>query len=353
MQSNGSVESRGAACRAKAVQMELQNMSKAKLKIISNLKCLGAVKLENIEIAYCPYPPNGHLPTLRTFVQSFNYNFILLNGFLPGALKLALCKWLVPFNPCKLVVLDILLLTPRSLKGQLKAAIFKFLFRKIDAVLLYYRNTSGLQRYYGIAPEKFRYIPFKINQYELVQTLTPVDEGYIFCGGKTRRDFDALFGAVKDLPYPVKVVTTSNDDIAPHGSYLDEAAAPPNVEVIRLDGTPRPFIELMAKARLVVMPIKPEICGAGIGVYIMAMALKKCVILSAGPGAEDVLTENQAIIVPPQNPIALRQAIDRAYTDSNYRRFYEENGYRYAMSLQGEDRLMESLVAELRQLKSM
>lgn len=118
-----------------------------------------------------------------------------------------------------------------------------------------------------------------------------------------------------------------------------------------MDGTPRPFIELMAKARLVVMPIKPEICGAGIGVYIMAMALKKCVILSAGPGAEDVLTENQAIIVPPQNPIALRQAIEKAYSDPDYRRTYEENGHRYARTLQGDDRQKESLIAELKKLK--
>lgn len=85
----------------------------------------------------------------------------------------------------------------------------------------------------------------------------------------------------------------------------------------------------------------------------MAMALKKCVILSAGPDAEDVLTENQAIIVPPQDPMALRKAIEKSYTDPDYRRFYEESGYRYAMSLQGEDRQMESLIAELRKLKSM
>ncbi|MEM4655319.1 MAG: glycosyltransferase [Thermosphaera sp.] len=321
------------------------------LKVITNLKRLQAVASEGIQLECYPYPPESRSPTLHTFARSFKCDFILLNGCLPGALKLALCKWLVPFNPCKLVVLDILLSTPRSLKGRLKAAIFKFLFRKIDVVFLYYKNTSGLQRYYGIAPKKFRYVPFKINQYELVIAQTPADEGYIFCGGKTRRDFDTFFEAVRDLPYPVKVVTTSNDDIAPHGSHLDEAAAPPNVEVVRLDGTPRPFIELMAKARLVVMPIKPEICGAGIGVYIMAMALRKCVILSAGPGAEDVLTENQAIIVPPQDSTALRKAIEKAYSDSDYRRTYEENGYRYAITLQGEDRLMESLIAELMKLK--
>lgn len=69
-------------------------------------------------------------------------------------------------------------------------------------------------------------------------------------------------------------------------------------------------------------------------------------------GVEDVLTENQAVIVPPQNPTALRKAIERAYTNRDYRRLYEERGYRYAMSLEGEDRLMESLNGELRQLKN-
>lgn len=106
----------------------------------------------------------------------------------------------------------------------------------------------------------------------------------------------------------------------------------------------------MAAAQLVIMPIKPEICGAGIGVYIMAMALKKCVIISAGSGAEDVPTENQAIIVPARDPISLRHAIEKAYTNVEYRRVYERNGYRYAMSLQGEDRLMESVIAELNAL---
>lgn len=328
----------------------LKDSSGAQFKIITNLKRLNMVTSKGFQIECYPYSPEGRIPTLRTFIRSFGCDFILLNGCLPGALKLALCKWLIPFNPCKLVVFDILLSTPRGLKGHLKAVVFKFLFKKIDAVFLLYRNTSGLQRCYGIAPEKFRYVPFKINQYELVQQQTPTDGGYIFCGGKTRRDFDTFFEAVRDLPYPVKVVTTSNDDIAPHGSHLDEAAAPPNVEIVRLDGAPRPFIEYMAGARLVVMPIKPEICGAGIGVYLMAMALKKCVVLSAGPGAEDVLTENQAIIVPPQDSVALRESIKKAYTDSKYRQFYEDNGYRYAMGLQGEDRLMESLVTELKKM---
>jgi glycosyltransferase involved in cell wall biosynthesis len=103
----------------------------------------------------------------------------------------------------------------------------------------------------------------------------------------------------------------------------------------------------MASSRLVVLPIKPDICGAGIGVYIMAMALRKCVIISSGPGSDDILSDSLAIIVPPKDPAALRAAIVKAFNDTNYRRSYEDNGYNYAMSLRGEERLLQSIVLEL------
>jgi glycosyltransferase involved in cell wall biosynthesis len=143
------------------------------------------------------------------------------------------------------------------------------------------------------------------------------------------------------------VVTTANSDIARHGSFVDERAAPSNVEVVRLDGRPEAFISHMAAARLVVLPITPEICGAGISVYAQAMALGKCVIISAGPGAEDVLTSDQAIIVPPSDPAALGRAIQRAFTDPSYRAPFERSGYQWAMSLGGEEQLYDTILSQL------
>jgi len=169
----------------------------------------------------------------------------------------------------------------------------------------------------------------------------------IFSGGKTRRDFDTLFAAVKGLPYPVKVATTSNRDIIPHGSFIDEETAPANVEVIRLDGTPEEFISMMASSRLVVLPITPEICGAGISVYLQAMALRKCVIISAGPGAEDVLTSGQAVIVPPSDPVALRASIERAFNDAEYHQQVAQSGYEWANSLGGDEQLFASILSHL------
>jgi hypothetical protein len=67
--------------------------------------------------------------------------------------------------------------------------------RGVYRLLVYFRDPSVFARRYGINPAKFHYIPFKINAFESVQANTPFDGGYIFSGGRSRRDFEALFSA--------------------------------------------------------------------------------------------------------------------------------------------------------------
>jgi glycosyltransferase involved in cell wall biosynthesis len=326
----------------------MRNMGTAmKIRVVTNMGRLAETRYDGATFAFSPHASRGVAGAITTFFRSFRHDFILLDGTVRDALILSALKSVMPFHRAKLVLLDILLSTPSGLRGRAKAWLIGRLLRRTHRIMLYYRNTQGLQHHYRIPADRFLYIPFKINQREMISRITPLDGGYVFCGGKTRRDFATLFDAVKDLDCPVKVVTTSNSDIAPHGSYVDERTAPPNVEVVRLDGSPEAFIALMASARLVVLPITPEICGAGISVYAQAMALRKCVVISAGPGAEDVLHSDQAIIVPPSDPAELSRAIDRAFKDPTYRAPFERNGYRWAMSLGGEEQLYQTILSHL------
>ena len=48
------------------------------------------------------------------------------------------------------------------------------------------------------------------------------DDGYIFCGGNTRRDFETLITAAKHIGHPVKIVTMDDGVISRHGSFLHE-----------------------------------------------------------------------------------------------------------------------------------
>lgn len=318
-----------------------------RIRIITNMTRLPDAKVRGATFEFSTHASRGVAGAVKTFIRSFRYDVILLDGTVRDALILSALKALVPFHRAKLVLLDILLSTPTGFRGRAKAWLVGRLLRRTHRIMLYYNDTRGWQRHYGIPADRFLYVPFKVNQREMIGRTTAVDDGYVFCGGKTRRDFATLFEAVKDLDCPVKVVTTANADIARHGSFVDERAAPPNVEVVRLDGRPEMFISCMAAARLVVLPITPEISGAGISVYAQAMALGKCVIISSGPGAEDVLTSDQAIIVPPSDPAALRRAIERAFADPAYREPFERNGYQWAMSLGGEEQLYETILSHI------
>ena len=320
-----------------------------KIKIISNLPELGAAGSEHCRLEHyaCASGCDTVGAVLALFLRSFRYDYVLLNGSGSLIFKLALLKWLVPFHRTKLVVLDILLSTPISARDKFKALVIKLLLKRVHLLLLYYRNTEGLQKVYAVPARKFRYVPFKVNRPELVGASVPTDGGYIFCGGKTRRDFATLFEAVKGTDLPVKVVTTDNRDIRQHGSFLDVEAAPDNVEVVILDGSAEQFISHLAGARLVAMPIVPDICGAGIGVYIMAMALRKCVVISEIPGTSDTLPPGTAIVVPPEDPVALREALSRAFHDASYRHGFETAGEKYAWQLGGEEQLLQSVAAVL------
>lgn len=188
-------------------------------------------------------------------------------------------------------------------------------------------------------------MPFKINSLDLIRQTEVSDEGYIFSGGRTRRDFATLFAAVDGLPIRVKVIAQQNHKLHPHGTHLEPDKAPCNVEIIHDDDTVASFISYIAKARLVVLPITREnISASGIGVYLQAMALRKVVIISAGPAVDLMLPPRSAIIVPPSDSNALKEAIVELYTNSSLREEIATNGYEYAMSLGGEERLLDDIL---------
>jgi len=320
------------------------------LKLISNMKNLENVSIDGLDIVFERYPmyPSVFRRAWSAFIRSYRYDFIVLNCPETDIYLLAILKFLLPFNRCKLVSVDYVLSVPDGIKGRLKSAVKALAYKEIHMFIEYFKNTGGYTQYYQIHPDKFRYVPFKINRYDLVVKANISDEGYIFVGGRTRRDFATLIEAMRGLNYPVKIVTDNDSELHKSGSSLDVDAIPTNIKVIRHDGNQESFNQYIACSRLVVLPIKAKnINASGISVYLQAMALKKCVIISHGPSVDGILSDDMAILVPPERPDLLRSAIRKAFEDQEYRRQFEQNGYRYAMSLEDENRLYVSIVGKL------
>jgi len=281
---------------------------------------------------------------VRLLLSALASDHLVIHFSLPDAIWFRAVLAMVPFHRCRITTLDFFVGDPRGWRLRLAA----WSLRRIDRMLVYFKDSSVFQRQFGIPAGRFHYIPFKINGIELIEKAAATDAGYIFCGGRSRRDFATLFAAVEPLGYPVKVVTSSESDMRPHGSSMAGLRIPANVEVSANDQSPEFFIRTMAAARLVAIPIvRDATTQAGIGVYLQAMALGKCVIVSEGLGVSDVLTGREAIIVPAGDPAALRDAIERAWNDDAMRSRYGNAALAYARPLGGEDTLRRSVLAAL------
>lgn len=285
----------------------------------------------------------GHIAAVRTALKC---DYVVVNCSPRDLFFYCAVKWLLPLSRFRIISMDTVLPVPDVTGMYRRFALWvkKSLFTSVHLFIEYFRDTRGYEQYYGIPRERFRYIPFKINRYERVLQTATRDDGYIFCGGNTRRDFGTLLAAVRNLPYQVLIVTMGEKVIRGHGSSLDELELPANVTVVRHDGSAS-FLDYIAASRLVVLPIKRDnISASGIGVYLACMALGKCVVISEGPAVNGVVPPGAALVVPAEDPIALRRAIELACADDALRGRIAAAGKEYALSLGGEDRLCESVL---------
>ena len=132
---------------------------------------------------------------------------------------------------------------------------------------------------YDVPIDKFVFIP---HHHSLLRyTFEIGDEGYLFTGGNADRDYGFFFDAVKDLAIPCLLATNR-----PH--LLEGLQVPANVRIV--SATAAEFRQLIARARLVVMPMRASLLHAGAQQTILnAMYMGKPVILTDPAGGADYI----------------------------------------------------------------
>jgi hypothetical protein len=134
------------------------------------------------------------------------------------------------------------------------------------------------------------------------------DGGYLFAGGDSLRDYETLLAAVDGLDVPVRLVTNRSFE-----------RVPGNVTV-----GPVPYdeyVELLAGARVVVVPMRTIRRSAGLITYLNAMALGKPVIVSDTPAVREYVEhERTGLVVPPEDASALRAAVEWVLDSANRER---------------------------------
>jgi glycosyltransferase involved in cell wall biosynthesis len=292
----------------------------------------------------------GVADAVRLHARSLVYDVLVL--YQPPALLtwvLCLLRRLTPGRKPHLVLLDIVFTRPRpGWRGRVEQTLKRWLYRQVSLFVSFMHHLAALESFYGIEPRRHEFVPFKVNAFARRFLDTDFPEGeYVFTGGRSRRDFGTFCAAMTALDYPAVVVTPHAEEGASHETYLDEAAVPPNVRVVHDDGSAESWLRWMAGAKLVALCLSDNsISPSGVGVYLQAMGLGKCVVLTECPASRGILEDgNQALIVGQRDPEALAAAIRQVWDGAAWRRAIAARGRQYAASLGTERDLIQRFAA--------
>jgi glycosyltransferase involved in cell wall biosynthesis len=270
----------------------------------------------------------------------------------PTTLELAKVYLIKRFFKRRLVtsVFDLILRKPQGLTDRLLARVKGEIFKAIDQFILIHRAWSGYERFYGIPPSKCRYVPFKANNLRLTESIDSIDGEYVVSCGASHRDYNTLLKAITPLGYHTVIVVSSRN-AALHNANLDSSLVGPNVEIKGNVKSATEFNQILARSRLVVIPIiEGTLQPAGISVCLEAMALGKPVIITRGTSTEGILNDQMARIVPAGDVKRLREAISSLWSDSSKRMALGAEGRKFAQSLGGDGRLVTDITRQLTEL---
>jgi glycosyltransferase involved in cell wall biosynthesis len=323
------------------------------LRILSNLPTLDAYPVAGLELRHTFIGEHaGVCAALSLFVRSFRSDVILLDGNEPCLWLLCLLRWLWPFSRCRLVCVDIMFVKPITLRQRLACRVMRLLLKRVDHFIHYFKDLAGYERYFGVGPERSSFVPFKVNSWEDVPAAEELssDGDRVFTGGRSLRDIDTFLAALRRIAYPGVLLYHDLPRMAENGTPLSLADLPANVRAIEDDGSAGSWLEQMRRARIVVLTTLPSsIRAIGVTSYLMAMAMKKCVIITDGPATRGIL-HDEAILVPAGDPAALAAAIERVWNDAQLREETAARGRAYAEQLGGTERLFGDILRICSQL---
>jgi hypothetical protein len=137
--------------------------------------------------------------------------------------------------------------------------------------------------------------------------LPTVDDGLVFAGGDSMRDYEPLIEAARHVPAPV-VIASRRKLRGPLPANL-RAGPLPHAR----------FLQTLHRASIVVVPFTRGLRrSAGQQTYLNAMALGKLVVVTDGLGVGDYLEHGRtALIVPPGDAASLAAALRWALDPAN------------------------------------
>jgi glycosyltransferase involved in cell wall biosynthesis len=175
------------------------------------------------------------------------------------------------------------------------------------------KEVETFPKVWGVDPERVVFQPFP-NTLHGYRNMPTADEGYLFSGGNSVRDYALLESALEGTGVPTRIATKWQ----PARGLANLTAAPTTH-----DG----FMSLLARSHAVVVPLRQTVRSAGQQTYLNAMGLGKPVIVTDAPGVRDYIVDGVTGVVVQPTVEDLRAAILHVMNPANAA-FYSEMGRR-------------------------
>ncbi|HPD76854.1 MAG TPA: glycosyltransferase family 4 protein [Spirochaetota bacterium] len=208
-----------------------------------------------------------------------------------------------------------------------------FVIKRLDRVITSFREgITELNKAFGVKPEKVSVVYNGMDVDLFQNTGEPREENALLFVGNTedsKKGLIYLFEAMTMLPE--NVTLTIVDDGPPKKMTAADMIKKFNLSHrVKFTGklSYEALVSLYSRKTILVMSSLFE--GFGLPA-VEAMACKTPVVVTTAGSLKEVVTEDCGILVPPKDPVALKDAILKLLSDSELRKKMGENGRRRAV----------------------
>jgi glycosyltransferase involved in cell wall biosynthesis len=249
----------------------------------------------------------GFVAGLRLFARRGRCHGVVTDGGSSGMI-FAWLQALCPWGRKPHVMIDCLWdRSPRPLAHWFKKVRVHLAARSVERFVVWSSHeVEDFARAFDLPREKLQFVPFHTTLHDYDYEVR--DDGYIFAGGNSDRDYRTLVEAVRPLAAPTWIATTKP-------GLLSGVEVPGcvRVEGTTVDG----FRRAMAAARLVVVPMrKGTLRSGGQQTLLNAMLMGKPTIAVGRRWAGDYIDDGvNGMIADYEDAQGMREAIHKVLND--------------------------------------
>jgi glycosyl transferase family 1 len=167
-------------------------------------------------------------------------------------------------------------------------------------------EAERFARIWRLRSSRVRFVPWAVT---IKDELESPDNGRVFAGGNSLRDYSPLIAAASEIGAPIDIATSvvSRDEFGGAVAANLTIGAHPQAE----------YDEMLRAAAVVVVPLQARgDRSSGQTTYVNAMARGKAIVVTDTPGVRDYIQDGDTgLIVAPGDATAMAQAVRRLLED--------------------------------------